>query len=354
MNASATWAKLWISACAGLWSAGALMAAESDKTALASPRQEKAAKPEPAMADPAKEPSLAEQIREALDGKGNAMINLGKRAPKKERAQAPSMAGGSTRESTGAPTSAGHAAMARRSSHGAAYKPQRAPAHWSYEGEGGPQSWSKLDPAYGLCLRGQRQSPIHIESAQALSGPSDDLEFSYKTSQAEVVNNGHTFQVDLGAGSELVARAESYRLIQFHFHHPSEEKIDYKGFPMVVHLVHKSESGRWAVVAIELNVGAPNPAIAKAWSSLPLDIGDKAGVSQGINPADLLPALGLRKYFQYMGSLTTPPCSEGVLWLVLKTPMTVSIEQLALFERFFPMNARPIQEANGRLIREQE
>ena len=225
---------------------------------------------------------------------------------------------------------------------------------WSYEGDTGPEHWAELDPAFSSCKEGSRQSPILIESDKTMAGPGTELIFEYSKNFGKVINNGHTFEVNVEEGSQIIARGEVYKLIQFHFHHPSEEKIDYKGFPMVAHLVHKSDSGALAVVAVEFEIGEENPAVEAVWRSIPLDVGDKAMISGGVNVSDLLPPLNKRKYYQFLGSLTTPPCSEGVLWTVLKSPMTISRKQLETFSHFFPMNARPIQNLNGRLVRELE
>ena len=132
-----------------------------------------------------------------------------------------------------------------------------------------------------------------------------------------------------------------YELQQFHFHRPSEERIDGKPFDMVVHLVHKDAEGRLAVVAVLLERGSAQPVVQTVWNNLPLEKGDEVPVRAPLDPSGLLPAE--RGYYTYMGSLTTPPCSEGVLWMVMKTPQPVSPEQLGIFARLYPMNARPVQ-----------
>jgi len=332
--------------------AAELSKVEQEELAKKAAENKKQEKTEPA--------SLADQIKDALAGRGSSTLSLEKASAKKatERAQGGSKLNASARAEAVAikPSDKSRreikAMGEKMSGHG--YQAQGGHTHWAYDGALGPEYWADLDPLFENCRIGKRQSPIHIESDKTMSGPADDLEFSYKNTSAKVINNGHTFQVDLAEGSTLMARGETYKLVQFHFHHPSEERIDYKGFPMVAHLVHKSESGTLAVVAVELELGGPNQAVAGAWRSLPLDQGDKAGVYGGINPEALLPAKEKRKYFQFMGSLTTPPCTEGVLWMVLKQPMSISKDQLAVFKRFFPMNARPVQPSNGRLVREQE
>lgn len=313
----------------------------------------------PAVA-PEKEKSLAEQIKAALDGRAGAVITLGKRAnamsiPSKPAAGAESKIGGVQRTAVRAaererPMGLEAAKALAGAAHG---QSANHGAHWTYQGETGPDRWAEMDPSFGLCAAGQRQSPIHIESSKTLAGEAEDLGFAYAQGAAQVGNNGHTFQVDVADGSVLMARGEAYKLVQFHFHNPSEERIDGRVYPMVVHLVHKSALGKLAVVAVVLDVGTSNPVLAQTIKSLPLDVGDKAGAA-AMNPEGLLPPPGSRAYYQFMGSLTTPPCSEGVLWLVMKTPGTVSKAQLELFARFFPMNARPIQALNGRLVREQQ
>ena len=141
-----------------------------------------------------------------------------------------------------------------------------------------------------------------------------------------------------------------YDLVQFHFHRPSEERIDGRQFDMVVHLVHKDIDGRLAVVAVLLDRGSAHPLVQSVWNNLPLEKGEEVAAKASLDLNRLLPED--RSYFTYMGSLTTPPCSEGVLWMVMKSPVTVSADQIAIFARLYPMNARPIQAASGRLIKE--
>ena len=223
--------------------------------------------------------------------------------------------------------------------------------HWSYEGEFGPENWARVKPEFNTCAIGQRQSPVHIQETGTLQGPAEPLQFDYRPSGGSVVNNGHTIQVDLEPGNTLSVRGSTYQLLQFHFHHPSEEKVNHKGFSMVAHLVHKNFEGQLAVVAVLIDPGAANDLIHKVWTHMPLDSGDRVRLPPGlIDVSALLPAD--QRYYQFIGSLTTPPCTEGVLWNVLKAPMTVSREQLRLFAQLFPNNARPVQALNGRVVRE--
>lgn len=225
---------------------------------------------------------------------------------------------------------------------------QHAHIHWSYDGEGGPDNWAKLDPKNTLCASGQRQSPIDIRD-----GIKVDLEpiaFSYRPSTFRVIDNGHTIQVEVGDGN-ITLTGKTYELLQFHFHRPSEEKVNGRRFDMVAHLVHKSDDGQLAVVAVLFEVGAENPFIQTIWNNMPLE--KNSSVAPPTTPLDLnklLPAD--RSYYTYMGSLTTPPCSEGVLWLVMKQPIQISQDQLNIFSRLYRNNARPIQSGAGRLIKE--
>jgi carbonic anhydrase len=224
-------------------------------------------------------------------------------------------------------------------------------AHWSYEGAEGPQVWARLNPAFKLCAYGLRQSPIAIEDSASLQGPAEALQFGYTPSTGTVVNNGHTIQVDVQGDNTLQVRGSSYQLRQFHFHAPAEEVVNGRRADMVVHLVHQNAEGQLAVVAVQLVAGEPNTLVDTVWTYMPLDTGDRVRIPAGLlNLGELLPTD--QRYYQYMGSLTTPPCTEGVLWMVLKQPMTVSPAQLRLFTQLYANNARPVQPVNGRPVRD--
>jgi len=223
--------------------------------------------------------------------------------------------------------------------------------HWAYEGEGGPEAWGQLKSEFKTCAVGKRQSPIHIQESNTLQGPAEAIQFSYQPSQGTVVNNGHTIQVDVVGDNSINVRGSNYKLLQFHFHHPSEERINQKVYSMVAHLVHRNAEGQLAVVAVLLDPGAANSLINKVWTYMPLDSGDSVRMPDGLlDLNELLPKD--QRYYQFLGSLTTPPCTEGVLWLVLKQPSTVSAEQLKLFSQLYPNNARPVQPVNSRPIRD--
>jgi len=218
--------------------------------------------------------------------------------------------------------------------------------HWSYGKHGGPAEWGELDHAFASCQLGKLQSPIDIRGAKAADLP--EIKFDYKPAPLKVIDNGHTIQVNYAPGSTMDVGGKRYELIQFHFHKPSEEKIDGKAHAMVAHLVHKGGDGALAVVAVLLDKGHDNPTLRAIWSHLPKHKEKEVAVATTIDAAGLLPAD--KGYYTFDGSLTTPPCSEGVRWFVLKTPMTVAASELSAFAKLYPMNARPTQPLNGRAV----
>ncbi len=226
-----------------------------------------------------------------------------------------------------------------------------APKHgtvWSYEGELGPANWSKINVDWAKCGTGNRQSPIDLRDGIKVN--LEQISFDYHPSSFSEVNNGHTIQVAVGGGNFITVGNTVYELQQFHFHRPSEEKINGKGTEMVIHLVHKSAEGKIAIIAVLLERGQPHRLMQTIWDNLPLEKFDTVSPSIVLDPTDALPER--REYFTYMGSLTEPPCTEGVLWMVFKQPMQASPAQMALFSRLYPLNARPVQSTAGRLIKE--
>lgn len=236
----------------------------------------------------------------------------------------------------------------------AAQAPQALPAPalhaplWSYEGETGPANWARINPDWAVCGSGTRQSPIDLRDGMKVD--LEQITFDYRQSGFNVVDNGHTIQVAVGFGNYITVQNRSYELVQFHFHRPSEERINGRGTEMVVHLVHKDAEGRLAIVAVLLERGAQNSMIQTVWNNLPLEKNDTVTPSVTLDVNHILPAK--RDYFTFMGSLTEPPCTEGVLWLVMKQPMPASPAQMALFSRLYPLNARPIQPGGGRVVKE--
>jgi carbonic anhydrase len=219
---------------------------------------------------------------------------------------------------------------------------------WSYEGELGPANWSKINDGWAKCGTGNRQSPIDLRDGIKVN--LEQIGFDYHPSSFNEVNNGHTIQVTVGSGNFITVGNQTYELEQFHFHRPSEERVNGKGTEMVMHLVHKSAEGKVAVVAVLLERGQPHNLMQTIWDNLPLEKHEVVAPSIVIDPMDALPEK--REYFTYMGSLTEPPCTEGVLWLVFKQPRQASPAQMALFSRLYPLNARPIQSTAGRMIKE--
>jgi carbonic anhydrase len=241
-----------------------------------------------------------------------------------------------------------HRVPAKRAEKASAAEHAEHVEHWDYQGSGGPERWGRMKPEFAKCASGTRQSPIDIRDG--IKVELDAVQFDYKPSAFKVVDNGHTIQVNLAPGNSIEVMGQRFELVQFHFHRPSEEHIDGKAFDMVAHLVHKNLEGRLAVVAVLLEKGSAQPVVQSVWNNLPLEKGEEIAARAPIDMNRLLPAE--RGYFTYMGSLTTPPCSEGVLWMVMKQPVPISGEQIDIFARLYPMNARPIQSASGRLIKQ--
>ncbi|HTQ97645.1 MAG TPA: carbonic anhydrase family protein [Candidatus Acidoferrum sp.] len=228
--------------------------------------------------------------------------------------------------------------------------PSQTPPHWSYEGDAGPKAWGTLDSSYSACAMGHSQSPINITSSKKADLPK--LEFDYKTTPLNIIDNGHSIQVNYAQGSLLKIGDKTYSLKQFHFHHPSEEHVHGREYDMVAHLVHQDSSGHLAVVAVFLTKGtAANAIIDTVWKNIPGEKEKAVDVpGESINVKDLLP--DDHGYYTFSGSLTTPPCSEGVTWYVLKTPVEVSAAELGKFAKLYPKDARPIQPLYGREVLE--
>ena len=214
--------------------------------------------------------------------------------------------------------------------------------HWDYAGEMGPENWGDEFPT---CGKGMKQSPLNITGPFEKS--KDTLVASYKEGPLKIVNNGHTIQVNVEPGSTLKINKEVYNLLQFHFHRPSEEQIDGKPMAMVIHFVHKNAEGKLAVLGVLLNEGKDNAEISTLWDNAPKSEGPEVVVEKAkFNPGNLVPAA--MTHYSYEGSLTTPPCTEGVNFYILKTTVDIAKKQVADFP--FKRNARPVQPLNGRKI----
>ncbi|MEN9658927.1 MAG: hypothetical protein RL571_2392 [Pseudomonadota bacterium] len=287
------------------------------------------AAPKPSAAEPPPSEILTPPIHAAPPlGKHGIPNPSVSHAPKKRSSHAPAH---------GTAPSSGHAA------------PHEG-GHWAYEGSTGPENWGGMSPSFALCKEGREQSPINITRSYAQE--MEKIKFNYGMTKITVVNNGHTIQLNIDPGSFIEALGAKYQLLQFHFHTPSEEAIGGIRYPMVAHLVHKSEDGKLAVVAALIQQGAQdNPLIEALWDKMPSEHNETRTFDKlTYSPAALLPLD--QSFYTFMGSLTTPPCSEGVRWLVMKNPLSISARQIARFRKEFPMNARPIQSINARNVME--
>jgi len=218
--------------------------------------------------------------------------------------------------------------------------------HWGYSGAEGPENWAQLSPDYSACS-GKNQSPIDLTGF--IEADLEPIRIAYRAGGTEILNNGHTIQVSYSPGSKIQVDGFELELKQFHFHAPSENLINGKSFPMEAHLVHADKDGNLAVIAVMLKEGEANKAIEAAWSLMPESTGDRQTLPDALSAEAILPAS--RDYYRFNGSLTTPPCSEGVRWLVMKEPISVSKEQIERFTHVMhhpnnrppqPVNARPV------------
>lgn len=255
---------------------------------------------------------------------------------------------GPAAETSDAPVEADSAPAGDCNAGTSAPEPAEPDPHWSYEGESSPERWAELSPRFELCGKGVRQTPIDIASGEAVAVGLEDVQFQYGTADGKVVNNGHTIQVNVGDGNSVSVDGVSYALAQFHFHTPSEHTLDGNSYPMELHLVHKDEQGNLLVVGVMLEKGKKNPALSQVWTNLPKTHGKQVALKEPLDLNSLLPAD--RSAYRYIGSLTTPPCTEGVKWVVMKSSVTMTMKQIAAFKKIFPVNARPLQAINSRSV----
>ena len=218
--------------------------------------------------------------------------------------------------------------------------------HWAYDGAGAPANWGSIDEKFHTCSEGVNQSPINLTGFVDAMLPA--IKFNYNLQSNEILNNGHTIQINMDAGSSIEVDGISFELKQFPFHTPSENNINGNSYPLEAHFVHASANGKLAVVAVMFEVGESNKVLEGLWKKMPLEAGvHNKDVNNQINT--LLPKN--RDYYRFNGSLTTPPCTEGVRWLVMKDSISMSKEQLALFQKVMKRpNNRPIQATNARVI----
>jgi carbonic anhydrase len=218
--------------------------------------------------------------------------------------------------------------------------------HWGYEGDAGPEHWAELQPAFKVCQLGLEQTPIDLTGGT--TGDAAAVALDYKPLPLRIINNGHTIQVNADAGCGCTIGGTRYELLQFHFHHPSEHLLAGKRLDLELHLVHRSSAGDLAVVGAFIRPGQKNAALQTIWDVMPHEAGPEMRAGGAIDPSALLPKSA--GYFRYMGSLTTPPCSEGLTWTVFRDPIEASPEQIGQFAALFPNNARPVQGRNRRFL----
>ena len=221
--------------------------------------------------------------------------------------------------------------------------------HWTYEGKEGPESWGKLNPEYTTCDVGRNQSPINIE--ETMHAVLKPLRSIQKFPAKDIVNNGHAIQISFKEGNMLALDNAAFQMKQVQFHAPSENKIHDKSYPLEAQFVHADSKGNLTVIGVMFKEGKENPGLAKLWQQMPNEAGEPIALKTRVIPSELIP--DNRSYYRFSGSLTTPPCSEGVRWLLMKTPLTASKEQIEAFEHaIHHHNNRPVQALNGRVVLE--
>lgn len=223
---------------------------------------------------------------------------------------------------------------------------------WNYEASAGPSFWSEMSPDYSLCSKGLQQSPLDLSEDSVIENDSRGINPKYVVAGTQLVNNGHSLQVNFPAGNTLHFSGSDYQLVQFHLHTPSEHLINGVPAAMEAHLVHQNLTGKVLVLSALLRSGGANPWLARMLASAPAH-GKSSTLPTGINPNELLPKdLEETEAYSYTGSFTTPPCAEGVTWMVMADAGTVSRAQATAFKALNGANARPVQPRNGRLIDE--
>ncbi|MCE4068437.1 MULTISPECIES: carbonic anhydrase [Pseudomonas] len=227
-----------------------------------------------------------------------------------------------------------------------------ADAHWSYTGDHGPSHWGGLGNT--LCTSGTEQSPIDVEKSQVQTKKVDasELELHYGKTPLTLINNGHTIQATVTDGDTLTYKGTEFCLVQFHFHTPSEHQFNHQPYPMEMHLVSQDKDGRLLVLGVMIKEGLENKELAQLWKHLPAREGADKDLDAISAPdlAKLVPSASHHLY--YHGSLTTPPCTEGVQWVLFESPIEMSKQQIEHFHRLFPDNHRPTQTAISREVDE--
>lgn len=219
-------------------------------------------------------------------------------------------------------------------------------SHWDYEGQAGPEHWGELTPEFRTCQLGLEQTPIDLTGS--VKGSLTSVDLRYQPTKFRVKNNGHTIQADADDGSFVTIDNQRFSLKQFHFHHRSEHLVEGKSLDMELHFVNVSAEKSIAVVGVFIKAGAPNAALQKVLDLMPTSAEGEARDLAQFDPTELIPRA--RSFYRYMGSLTTPPCSEGLTWTIFREPIDASVDQIRAFAALFPNNARPVQRRNRRFI----
>lgn len=221
-------------------------------------------------------------------------------------------------------------------------------AHWSYSGHGGPEQWGELSKDYAICGSGKNQSPINLTGM--IEAELEPIQIDYKKVPLEIENNGHTIKVGYTEGSTIKIDGRTFKLLQFHFHTPSENLIEGKSFPMEAHLVHADKDGNLAVIGVMFEEGKDNSSLGEIWKRMPAEAGKTNTASNvSVNVMNMLPEN--KDYYRFNGSLTTPPCTEGVRWLVLKNSVEASKEQIDKYHHVMHHDTnRPVQPVYARPV----
>ncbi|MCP3923409.1 MAG: carbonic anhydrase family protein [Desulfobacterales bacterium] len=220
-------------------------------------------------------------------------------------------------------------------------------SHWGYSGDEGPKHWGELNSKYSACSTGKNQSPVNLKGM--VESKLSPVVIKYRAGGNVVVNNGHTIQVNYKPGNNITLNDHTYELKQFHFHSPSENTIEGRSYPMEAHFVHLDKVGNIAVIAVMFKEGEKNAELEKAWVHMPSHANIKSSLPVSVDANRILPED--HSYYRFNGSLTTPPCSEGVLWIVMKSFSIASKKQINKFTRtMHHPNNRPVQPLNARII----
>jgi len=227
-------------------------------------------------------------------------------------------------------------------------EPDHPEQHWSYEGETGPDHWGEINSDYYLCAEGKNQSPVNIVTASVIEGDLPDIEFHYYEGPLEILNNGHAIEAEVHPGSYIMVSGVRYDLLQFHFHSSSEHTVDGQHYLVEGHFVHKNDNDELAVIGVFFERGAENTVLKPIWDHMPQRAEETFSLETEVNPEEILPHD--RRTYRYSGSLTTPPCSEGVKWFVMATPVTLSDAQVSAFQTIYDYNYRPVLPINARQV----